>query len=112
MKGLIRYFADRHLLVNIITFTIIVLGFTAMMNAKRDLWPEVDFDQVTITTRYPGASPEDVELNVTNKIEEELQGVDGIDEMTSYSQYSWLRFSFSSSSFSRRIVPDIFCMIL
>jgi multidrug efflux pump subunit AcrB len=38
-----------------------------------------------VTTRYPGASPEDVELNVTNQIEEELKEVDGIDHYTSYS---------------------------
>ena len=38
-----------------------------------------------ITTRYPGASPEDVELNVTNKIEEELEEVSGIERMTSVS---------------------------
>ena len=52
---------------------------------KRDFFPNVDLDQLVITTRYPGASPEDVELNVTNKIEDELKGVDGLDEMTSYS---------------------------
>ena len=40
---------------------------------------------MTITTRYPGASPQDVELNVTNKIEEELKEVDGIDKYTSFS---------------------------
>jgi multidrug efflux pump subunit AcrB len=38
-----------------------------------------------ITTRYPGASPEDVELNVTNKIEEELKAVVGIERMSSVS---------------------------
>ena len=31
-----------------------------------------------MNTRYPGASPEDVELNVTNKIEEQLNEVSGI----------------------------------
>ncbi|UCC44847.1 MAG: efflux RND transporter permease subunit, partial [Candidatus Zixiibacteriota bacterium] len=52
---------------------------------KRDAFPEVDMDKLMITTRYPGASAEDVELNVTNKLETELKGVDDIDEMTSYS---------------------------
>jgi multidrug efflux pump subunit AcrB len=85
MRNLIKYFADRHLLVNILTLSVILLGVGSLLRAKRDLWPDIDFDQVTITTRYPGASPEDVELNVTNKIEKELKGVDGIDEMTSFS---------------------------
>ncbi len=39
-----------------------------------------------ITTAYPGASPEDVELNVTNKIEKELKEVTGIKRYQSWSQ--------------------------
>jgi multidrug efflux pump subunit AcrB len=63
----------------------LVLGLSALYNIRRDIWPEVDFGQVIITTRYLGASPEDVELNVTNKIEDELKAVVGIDRMTSVS---------------------------
>jgi multidrug efflux pump subunit AcrB len=40
------------------------------MNLNRSELPKVDIGEVVITTRYPGASAEDVELNVTNKIEE------------------------------------------
>ncbi|MBC8478150.1 efflux RND transporter permease subunit [bacterium] len=85
MKSLIRFFAERHLLANIITFIVIVLGVFSLMRMKRDMFPSVDMDRLIITTRYPGASPEDVELNVTNKLEDELQSVDGIETMTSYS---------------------------
>ncbi|GAJ20260.1 unnamed protein product, partial [marine sediment metagenome] len=45
------------------------------MGIKRDIYPQVDFGVMNIMTRYPGASPEDVELNVTNKIEEEMKTV-------------------------------------
>ena len=38
-----------------------------------------------ITTRYPGASPEDVELMVTNKIEEELETISEIKRFISFS---------------------------
>lgn len=64
---------------------IFLLGLNALTHIKRDIWPEVDFGIVIITTRYPGASPEDVELNVTNKIEEELKTVTGIERTTSVS---------------------------
>ena len=40
---------------------------------------------MTVTTRYPGASPEDVELNVTNKIEAQLKEVDGLKWVHSFS---------------------------
>jgi multidrug efflux pump subunit AcrB len=85
MKSLIRFFAGNHTLANVLTFLIILLGVGALSVIQRDNYPSVDLLEMTITTRYPGASPEDVELNVTNQIEEELKEVDGIDRYTSYS---------------------------
>jgi multidrug efflux pump subunit AcrB len=55
------------------------------MKIKRDLFPQVDYGIMNVTTVYPGASPEDVELNVTNKIEDELKSINHIDKMTSFS---------------------------
>ena len=85
MKALIRYFAERHLLANLLVVVILIVGLGSALTIKRDVFPSVDMDQLMITTRYPGASPEDVELNVTNPLETELKSVDGIDLMTSYS---------------------------
>ena len=56
------------------------------MTIKRDSYPDVEFGELLITTVYPGASPEDVELNVTNKIEDELREVTGIERYQSWSQ--------------------------
>ena len=53
---------------------------------QRDQFPTVDFEVLSVTTAYPGASPEDVEKAVTNVIEDELLGVSGIKEVTSTSQ--------------------------
>ncbi len=74
MKSFFRFFAERHILANLVTLMTILLGVSTFTHIKRDIWPQVDFGIMIITTRYPGASPEDVELNVTNKIEEELSG--------------------------------------
>ena len=85
MKELLRYFAQRHLLANLLTFTIILLGVNALLRLTRNQFPTIDLDEMVVTTRYSGASPEDVELNVTNKLEKELEQVDGVDLVTSYS---------------------------
>lgn len=85
MKALIRFFVERHLLANLLIVIILVLGIASAMRIKRDAWPNVDLDELIITTRYPGASPEDVELNVTNKLEDQLTNVDGLDVMSSNS---------------------------
>lgn len=85
MDGFFRFFASRHLLATIVTIMTVLLGLSALMTIKRDVFPSVDFGEVFITTLYPGASPEDVELNVTNKIEDELREITGIERYTSFS---------------------------
>ena len=85
MKAAIRFFANQPTLANVLTFLIVFLGVSALTVIQRDNFPSVDLLEMTVTTRYPGASPEDVELNVTNEIEEELKEVDGIDKYTSFS---------------------------
>ncbi|WP_225879334.1 efflux RND transporter permease subunit [Isorropodon fossajaponicum symbiont] len=62
----------------VFTVFIILLGLSSLQSIQRDKFPNVDLEKMTINTAYPGASPEDVELNVTNKIEEELKGIIGI----------------------------------
>lgn len=85
MKSVIRFFANQATLAYVLTFLIVFLGVSALTVIQRDNFPSVDLLEMTVTTRYPGASPEDVELNVTNEIEEELKEVDGIDRYTSFS---------------------------
>lgn len=85
MKSFLRFFAERRLFANVLTFMIIVLGVGALSIIQRDNFPSVDFDEMLVTTHYPGASPEDVELNVTNKIEEQLKEVDGLERVNSFS---------------------------
>ena len=85
MYAFFAYFARRHMLANVFTILIILLGVGSALQIRRDLFPNVDFGQMVITTRYPGASPEDVELNVTDEIEAELKTVSNLDQITSYS---------------------------
>ena len=85
MHALIRYFAQRNTVANVFTLMVVLLGLSTLSHIQRDNFPSVDFAEMVITTRYPGASPQDVELNVTNKIEEELKEVDGLKRVTSFS---------------------------
>lgn len=85
MKSIFEFFVKRHILATLFTLMILLLGLNSLRTLKRDLFPHVDFGMVDITTVYPGASPEDVELNVTNKIEDQLKNVTGIKQITSTS---------------------------
>ena len=55
------------------------------MTVRREAFPDVKFDIVTISTPYPGGSPEEVENLVTRKIEEQIRTISGIDRTESYS---------------------------
>src|SRR5262249_54302464 len=63
-----------------------VLGLTSYRQLKVDMFPNVEFPIVTVTTVYPGASPETVEREVTKKIEESINTVQGIKHVESTSQ--------------------------
>lgn len=85
MKGFFKFFAERHLLANLMTISILVIGGFSAWRINRSLLPKIDIGRVVITARYPGASPEDVEINVTTKIEDQLKGITGIKRFTSTS---------------------------
>jgi multidrug efflux pump subunit AcrB len=85
MRYFIDFFLKRSLLVNILLIAIFILAAAAVSKMTRNKFPEVDLGTMIITTRYPGASPKDVEQNVTRLIEDELKSVTGIDIFKSVS---------------------------
>ena len=80
-KSLIK----RPLIVNLLTVIIVVLGVLILRGTNRATYPIVNFELLLVSTEYPGAASEDVEINVTQKIEEKLEGIDGIDRIRSSS---------------------------
>ena len=70
----------------VFSLAFIAIGVLSVVGMQRDQFPTVDFEVLSVTTSYPGASPEDVEKSVTNVIEEELLSVSGIKEITSSSR--------------------------
>ena len=85
MKGLFRYFSSNHTFAWLFTIMFIAFGIKSLVTFNRDMFPEADFGTVIVTTFYLNASPEDIELNITNKIEDSIKGINGIDFYTSVS---------------------------
>ena len=85
MNKFFKFFVERHTFANILTIMFILLGLAVLPSINRDTFPSVELDEVVIITRYNGSSPEDIELKVTNKIEDKLKSIDGIKRYTSYS---------------------------
>ncbi len=85
MSFLIDYFARHKTLGNLMTVFILVVGIASIFLIRREVFPNVNFDIITIQTTYPGASPEEVEKIITNPIEQGLREVDGIKRLRSVS---------------------------
>jgi multidrug efflux pump subunit AcrB/outer membrane protein TolC len=83
MTSLIRYFTTKHFLVNLVTLLVFVGGVIAWNTTSKEELPDITFNTVRISTNYPGASAADVEFYVTKPIEEALQGIDGVNKITS-----------------------------
>jgi HAE1 family hydrophobic/amphiphilic exporter-1 len=64
----------------------IVLGSTSFYQMNIDLMPEIDFPFVIVQTIYPGAGAEAVETEVTKRIEDAINPIEGLKHITSYSQ--------------------------
>ncbi|HEY1098974.1 MAG TPA: efflux RND transporter permease subunit [Myxococcota bacterium] len=79
---------DRPVFTTMVTVAAMVMGFMALARLSIDLFPDVSFPVVAITTTYPGAGPEEVEQQVTKRVEEVVATVNGIDTIRSYSRDS------------------------
>ena len=83
MKGLIGWFARNGVAANLMLLVIVISGAIVLTDLKQEIFPELSLDVITIETRYRGAGPEEVEDAICVRVEEALQGIDGIKRMTS-----------------------------
>ena len=78
MQTILTAFAQNRVFANILFLLIFLVGGLAVFTMNRENFPEMDLDMITITVPYPGADPEEVEEGISQKIEEAIEGVEGI----------------------------------
>jgi multidrug efflux pump subunit AcrB len=81
-KGPIAWMAGHSVAANLMMFVFLVGGLIYAGQIKKEVFPDFELDYVTVSVPYPGASPEEVERGVVLAIEEAVQGLDGIKEIT------------------------------
>src|SRR4051812_21257101 len=85
MQWLANVSVRRPVFATVLVLGICVLGFAGYKQLGVDRFPKVDAPFVSVNTRLPGAAPEQVETEVTDKLEEALNTISGIDELRSVS---------------------------
>ena len=82
-RGPIAWMAGNSVAANLIMVIFLIGGLIWANRVKQEVFPEFETDTVTISVAYPGASPEEAEQGIILAVEEAVQGLDGIDEVTS-----------------------------
>ena len=83
MKSAIAWFANNHIAANLLLVLIVLSGLVAIPNMPQKSFPDIDVPIINVTVAYLGAAPEEVEQGVCIRIEEELEGIDGIEKISS-----------------------------
>src|SRR3954471_21039455 len=83
MQWLAEICVKRPIFATVLVLLISVIGMAGYGKLGLDRFPNIDIPIVVVITRLPGAAPEDVETEITEKVEEACNTISGIDEVTS-----------------------------
>ncbi|MEX2093178.1 MAG: efflux RND transporter permease subunit [Pirellulales bacterium] len=80
---LIETFVRNPVKVSVCVLLVALFGFVALVRMPMQLTPEVQTPTITVTTRWPGASPQEIEQDIVMEQEEQLKSVEGVTKMSS-----------------------------
>ncbi len=82
-QGSIAWMIHNSVAANLLMIFCLAGGIMGVFTIKKEFFPDITEESVTVTVSYPGASPQEVEKGVILPIEEAVQGIDGVDEVIS-----------------------------
>ncbi len=85
MQWLAEICVKRPVFATMLILSLVVVGAFSFFSLGVDLFPKIDFPTLTVTVVNPGASPEEIETEITEKVEEAVNTISGIDELRSSS---------------------------
>ncbi|MBP7415222.1 MAG: efflux RND transporter permease subunit [Pyrinomonadaceae bacterium] len=85
MQWLAEVCVKRPVFATMLILSLVVVGAFSFLSLGVDLFPKIDFPTITITVVNPGASPQEIETEITDKVEEAVNTISGIDELRSTS---------------------------
>jgi len=86
VRGIIKYFVDHKIPVNILIIFFIIFGIAGTLALKSSFFPLIKPKYISINFALPGGSPSEIEEGVVLKIEDNLEGIAGIERVTSTSR--------------------------
>ena len=83
MKSIVAWFARNDVAANLLLGIIVVGGFVALSSMPQKSFPDIDVPVIQIGVEYRGAAPEEAEKGVCIRIEEEIEGIEGVERIRS-----------------------------
>lgn len=83
MRRAIAWMAEHGVAANLLMVFLLAAGFLSLPNVVQEVFPEFDLDLIQVRVEYPGASPEEVEEGIVQRIEERIESVEGIRRLNS-----------------------------
>ena len=79
---MIRFFAKHPTAANLMMLALFVIGLSALPTIKRETFPEFDPPYILAAVTYPGASPQEVEESICVRMEDAIDGLSNIEEIS------------------------------
>ncbi|HAH48908.1 MAG TPA: AcrB/AcrD/AcrF family protein, partial [Planctomycetaceae bacterium] len=83
MRSIIKWAINNSPAMNTLMVTVLGVGLVSLMMMRREVFPEFELEIILVSVPYPGASPDEVEEGICQKMEEAVRAIDGIKKMTS-----------------------------
>ncbi len=106
---MIDWFARNTVAANLLMAFIVISGAIGFFNVRAETFPSFTLDMITVEVPYLGAAPEEVEEAVCIRIEEAVQGIEGVKEITSeaYEGRGVVMIEVETGANTRTVLDDV-----
>ena len=77
----VKWFARNHVAGNFLMLVVLLAGFSTWFTLKKEIFPEISIDAVSVRIPYPNATPEETERGVVVPVEEAIADLQGIKKI-------------------------------
>ncbi len=81
--GMIAFMARNGVAANLLLIFILVAGYSSYSRIVQEVFPENSLDTIAVSVSYPGATPEEIEESIVQRIEEAIEAIEGVKKITS-----------------------------
>lgn len=109
MRTIIEWFARNTVAANLLMVAIVIVGLMTITTLKQEVVPEIIVESAMVQVIYPGAAPEEVEEGICMRIEKEVQGLAGVDQVkaTAFEGLGMVTVDFLEGENREQMLDDI-----